>query len=75
MAVGRAWFAQILNLLEEFNQMSAKINAAFTAAAAGADVDVGCAVSAILENVVILRSHAQFALTLARCLPACVRDV
>lgn len=69
MAVGRAWFAQILNLLEEFNQMSAKINAAFTAAAAG------CAVSASLENVVILRSHAQFALTLARCLPACVRDV
>lgn len=73
MAVGRAWFAQILNLLEEFNQMSAKINAAFTAA--GADVHVGCAASASLENVVILRSHAQFALTLARCLLACVRDV
>lgn len=70
MAVGRAWFAQILNLLEEFNQMSAKINAA--AAVAGADVDVDVAASASLENVVILRSHAQFALTLARCLPCCL---
>lgn len=71
MAVGRAWFAQILNLLEEFNQMSAKINAA-AAAVAGADVDVDVAASASLENVVILRSHAQFALTLARCLPGCL---
>lgn len=53
--------------------MSAKINAA----AVDCDVDAGVAASASLENAVILRSHAQFALTLPLpALPAaCVRDV